>query len=142
MQQILELGPVVLSEIATERGDTVEMRYRRPTHAELRAVLPRLLDRGHDASTAGTPALDEARWSAGALGQLVGVLAEQNAQLAGQVVYLQEQLEAVRARMAPPDAALEPTILLEVPAPALVASPWWRRLVGRWHPAGAVPSTH
>jgi hypothetical protein len=121
MQQILALGPVVLSDAAAERGDTVEMRYRRPTHAELRAVLPRLLDGGRGGPAVGAPALDEARWSAGALGQLVGVLAEQNAQLAGQVLFLQGQVEATRARIA----------LLEAPPEPAAARPRWRRLLGR-----------
>ena len=131
MQQSLAIGPLVFSEVATERGDTVELRSRRPTHAELRAVLPRLLDRGRGGPAAGAPALDEGRWSAGALGQLVGVLAEQNAQLAGQVMFLQGQLTAVRARMTLLEAAPEATVLLEASASAVVARRWWRRLVGR-----------
>jgi hypothetical protein len=49
------------------------------------------------------------------------VLAEQNAQLAGQVLFLQGQVEATRVRIA----------LLEAPPQPAAARPRWRRLLGR-----------
>jgi hypothetical protein len=126
MHDNLARDPLALPQPTSQRGGTVGLRLR-PLRGELRAVPLQAPEQGdaapeYDAAPdASMPALAETGWRAGALVQLVQALAAQNAQLAGQVVFLQGQAEATRTRMA----------LLETARPAAPAAPWWRRLLFR-----------